>query len=139
MREAFWFCLKVSTAALIVLAGVSILFSEQIVTVFRRDDAQVIAIGTKALRFQLATLPLWSFIVMANMLTQSIGYGARATLLSIARQGIFLIPALLTLPRLFGLTGIQICQPLSDVCTVALTLVIMSGVMRELKSKPDKA
>ena len=139
VREAFWFCLKVSTAALIVLAGVSILFSEQIVTVFRRDDAQVIAIGTKALRFQLATLPLWSFIVMSNMLTQSIGYGAWATLLSIARQGIFLIPALLTLPRLFGLTGIQICQPISDVCTLMLTIAVMAGILRKLKNMPDKA
>ena len=139
VREAFWFCVKVATVILLVLAGVSMLFSRQIITVFRRDDAEVIRIGTLALRLQLATMPLWGFIVMGNMFTQSIGYGVRATLLSIARQGIFLIPALLILPRVFGLIGIQIAQPLSDVCTLVFTIVIITGVLRHLKDKPDKA
>jgi len=139
VREAFWFCVKVSTVLLVVLGGVSMLLSQQIVTVFRRDDAEVIRIGTTALRLQLSTLPLWGFIVMSNMLTQSIGYGARATLLSIARQGIFLIPALLTLPNLLGLLGIQIAQPLSDVCTLVLTIFIMHNVLKQLKNMPDKS
>ncbi|MDY4543070.1 MAG: MATE family efflux transporter [Candidatus Ventricola sp.] len=138
VREAFWFCVKVATVILLVLAGVSMLFSRQIITVFRRDDAEVIRIGTLALRLQLATMPLWGFIVMGNMFTQSIGYGVRATLLSIARQGIFLIPALLILPRAFGLIGIQCAQPLSDVCTLVFTLVIITGVLRQLKNKPDR-
>lgn len=139
VREAFWFCVKVATVILLVLAGISMLFSRQIITVFRRDDAEVIRIGTLALRLQLATMPLWGFIVMGNMFTQSIGYGVRATLLSIARQGIFLIPALLILPRVFGLIGIQSAQPISDVCTLIFTIVIISGVLRQLKDKPDRA
>ena len=139
VREAFWFCVKVATVLLLVLGAGSILLSQQIVTVFRRDDAEVIAIGTRALRLQLCTLPLWGFIVMSNMLTQSIGYGARATLLSVARQGIFLIPLLLVLPRVIGLTGIQIAQPISDICTLVLTVVVVSGVLKQLKERPDKA
>jgi len=139
VREAFWFCVKVSTVLLVVLGGCSMLLSSQIVTVFRRDDAEVIRIGTTALRLQLSTLPLWGFIVMSNMLTQSIGYGARATLLSIARQGIFLIPALLVLPGALGLIGIQIAQPISDVCTLGLTIVIMRNVLKQLKNMPDKS
>jgi len=139
VREAFRFCVKVSTVILLVLAGGSMLLSEQIVTIFRRDDPLVIAIGTKALRLQLSTLPLWGFIVMGNMLTQSIGYGLRATLLSTARQGIFLIPLLLVLPPLLGLTGIQSAQPISDLCTFIFTIFILSGVLKQLKSKPDKA
>ena len=139
VREAFWFCVKVSTVLLIVLGGTSMLLSQQIVAVFRRDDAEVIRIGTTALRLQLSTLPLWGLIVMSNMLTQSIGFGGRATLLSIARQGIFLIPALLTLPNMLGLLGIQIAQPLSDVCTLMLTIVIMRNVLKQLKNMPDKS
>ena len=139
VRESFRFSVKVTTVLLLILAGVSILFSEQIVTVFRRDDPQVIAIGTLALRLQLSTLPLWGFIVMGNMLTQSIGYGARATLLACSRQGIFLIPLLLVLPGALGLIGIQIAQPISDVCTLVLTIFVISGVLRQLKSMPDRA
>ena len=138
VREAFTFCVKVSTIILLVLSAVSFLFARPIITVFRRDDPLVIEIGTFALRAQLLTLPLWGFITMSNMFTQSIGYGVRATIIATARQGIFLIPALLILPQVFGLRGIQIAAPISDVLTLFLTLGIVSGILRQLKAKPDK-
>lgn len=138
VREAFTFCVKVSTIILLVLSAVSFLFARPIITVFRRDDPLVIEIGTFALRAQLLTLPLWGFITMSNMFTQSIGYGVRATIIATARQGTFLIPALLILPQVFGLRGIQIAAPISDVLTLFLTLGIVSGILRQLKAKPDK-
>ncbi len=137
VREAFWFCVKVTTLILIVLSGVSMIFSEGIVTLFRRDDAEVIRIGTLALRLQLITMPLWGYIVMSNMFTQSIGYGIRSTIISSARQGLFLIPSLLILPRLFGLLGIQTAQPVSDVLTFVLALIIVSGTLKQLKRMED--
>ena len=138
VREAFTFCVKVSTIILLVLSAVSFLFARPIITVFRRDDPLVIEIGTFALRAQLLTLPLWGFITMSNMFTQSIGYGVRATIIATARQGIFLIPALLILPQVFVLRGIQIAAPISDVLTLFLAWGIVSGILRQLKAKPDK-
>ena len=138
VREAFWFCVKVATVILLVLGGISMLLSEPIITAFRRDDAQVIAIGTLALRLQLVTLPLWGFIVMSNMFTQSIGYGVRATIISISRQGLFLIPALLILPRLFGLLGIQCAAPISDLCAFALSLGVVLSILRRFEQMPDR-
>ena len=138
VREAFTFCVKVSTIILLVLSAVSFLFARPIITVFRRDDPLVIEIGTFALRAQLLTLPLWGFITMSNMFTQSIGYGVRATIIATARQGIFLIPALLILPPLLGLRGIQIAAPVSDVLTLFLAWGIVSGILRQLKAKPDR-
>ena len=138
VREAFTFCVKVSTIILLVLSAVSFLFARPIITVFRRDDPLVIEIGTFALRAQLLTLPLWGFITMSNMFTQSIGYGVRATIIATARQGIFLIPALLILPQVLGLRGIQIAAPVSDVLTLFLAWGIVSGILRQLKAKPDR-
>ena len=138
VREAFIFCVKVTTCILLVLSLGSLLLSESIVTVFRRDDPQVIAIGTLAMRLQLLTLPLWGFIVMSNMLTQSIGYGMRATIISISRQGLCLIPVLLIAPRLFGLLGLQMAQPVSDALSCVLTFIIIRSVLTELKNMPDK-
>ena len=138
VREAFWFCVKVATVILLVLGGVSMLLSRPIITAFRRDDAQVIAIGTLALRLQLLTLPLWGFIVMSNMFTQSIGYGVRATIISISRQGMFLIPALLILPRLFGLPGIQCAAPISDLCAFLLSLIVVMSILRRFEKMPDR-
>lgn len=137
VREAFFFCIKVTTSLLVVLSVLAFPFARQIIAVFRRDDAQVIAIGALALRLQLFTLPLWGFIVMSNMLTQSIGYGVRATIISTSRQGLCLIPVLLVTPRLFGLLGLQMAQPVSDILSCALTFVIIRSVLAQLRRMPD--
>ncbi len=132
VKEAFWFCVRVATIVLIVLCLISIFFSGSIIALFRRDDAEVIAIGTFALRAQLCTMPLWGFYTMSNMLSQSIGYGVRATIISCARQGLFLIPVLLILPRLFGLRGLQFSQPLSDILAFILAIILMRGILKDL-------
>ena len=138
VRKAFWFCVKVSTVILLVLGGAALLCAEPIVTLFRRDDPEVIRIGTLALQLQLCTLPLWGYITMSNMFTQSIGYGVRATLISTARQGLFLIPALLVLPPTLGLLGIQAAQPVADALSFLFSLAGVSGILHKLKKTPDK-
>ena len=137
VREAFIFCAKVATIILSVLAGVSLLFAGQIVSLFR-NDPEVIAIGTRALWMQLMTMPLWGYYVMSNMLTQSIGLSARSTVISSARQGIFLIPMLLILPALLGLTGLQAAQPASDVLAFILAVCLVQPVLRRLKAGGKK-
>lgn len=137
VREAYRFCVKVSTLILLVLGAAAFAAAQPIVTLFRREDAEVIAIGTTALRMQLVTIPLWGFITMSNMFTQSIGYGVRATIIASARQGIFLIPMLLLLPRWWGLTGLELAQPAADVLTLLLTAAIVTGILRQMKQMPD--
>ena len=139
VREAYRFSLKVETLILLTLSAVAFVFARPIVTAFR-NDPEVIEIGTLALRLQLAVMPLWGVYSMSNMLTQSIGLGGRATLLAASRQGIMLVPLLLILPRqdVLGLLGLQMSQPVSDLLSFALTLAVMTGVMRELKNTPDK-
>ena len=138
VREAYFFCVKVATVILLVLAGIAMIFSSSIIRFFRADDPRVIEIGTLTLRLQLLTLPLWGTYVMSNMCTQSIGYGFTSTLVSSARQGIFLIPTVLILPRLFGLFGLQISQPVSDVLAFVFALFIMRRVMRDLREREKR-
>ncbi len=68
------------------------------------------------------------------MLTQSIGYGGRATLIACARQGIFLIPMLLILPAVFKLNGLIAAQPASDMLSVIMSSIIVAGVLKKLKN-----
>ena len=133
--ESFWFCLKVAVILLTTLGAFSFVGAEQILTMFRKDDLDVIAIGTVALRFQCLTMPLQAWIIMSNMLTQSIGYGFRASILSSGRQGICLIPPLLVLPGIVGILGLQMAQAISDVLTSLIAVVIMTQIIRELKGK----
>ncbi len=139
VKNAFWFCVKVSSIFLLCISLVIFLFSGHVIQFFRKGDPEVIAIGTLALRLQICTLPLGGFLAMSNMCTQSIGYGVRSTVLAMARQGIFLIPILLIASRSFGLLGLQMAQPIADLCTFGLTVLIMTGIFRELKALDAKA
>ena len=132
VKEACWFCIKVSTVILLVFCVTGFAFSGHIIELFRKGDPDVIRIGTLALRLQLVTLPLHGVIIMGNMMPQSIGYGIRATLVSIGRQGLFLIPALLILTPILGLLGIQISQPIADLCTFFLAAFVMNGIFKEM-------
>lgn len=123
VREAFWFCVKISTVALAILAVAVGILSGHLVGIFR-DDPEVIRIGTTALRFQCLTLVLNGWIVMNNMKMQTIGETLYASILASARQGLFFIPALLILPHFFGLLGIQMAQAVADVFTFILTTVL---------------
>ncbi len=78
-------------------------------------------------------MPFQAWVSMVNRLTQSIGYGYRSSLVSMGRQGLFLIPALLIFPRNMGLLGLQISQPAADMLTFVLATVIVVGVLRELQ------
>lgn len=115
------FCQRTALTALLVAAGAGLAFAGPLVAVFR-DDPAVLAVGVRALRLQCATFPLVGFVIMANMLFQNIGAALPASLLSIARQGLFFLPALLLLAPLLGILGLQLSQPIADICTFCLAL-----------------
>lgn len=134
LKEAFWFCVKVSTVALFFLAIIGFLLSGHLIGIFR-DDPDVIQIGTTALRFQCFTLVLNGWITMNNMMSQTMGKTVTASLLASARQGLFFIPALLILPRITGLLGIQMAQTVADICTMILSLVLYQILMKDMKNE----
>ena len=134
VKEAFWFCVKVSTAVLLGLAVLGGFLSGHLIWIFR-NDPDVIQIGTTALRFQCVTFALNGWIIMNNMMMQTMGKTVPATILAASRQGLFFIPALLILPQFLGLTGIQCAQAVSDVFTIALTTLLNRKVMRSLNNR----
>ena len=104
----------------------------EIVSVFRKEDAEVIAIGTLAMRFQFSALILQPLFVSTNMLFQSTGHAARATFLACNRQGVYFLPLILILPSLFGLTGVQATQPLSDMLSFLTCIPFLYFFMKKL-------
>lgn len=137
VKEAFWFCVKVATAALCMIAITGGILSGHLIWIFR-NDADVIRIGTTALRFQCLTFVLNGWITMNNMMMQTMGKTFPATLLASSRQGLFFIPALLILPQFLGLLGIQAAQAVSDIFTFVLTTVLNRRVMRSLTPDSDQ-
>ena len=131
VKRGFWFCVKVSTAVLAAIGALGFFFAPQLIAIFR-DDPEVIAFGAAALRFQCATFPTQGWIVMANMMEQSMGRTVPATFLSVARQGFFFIPAVLLLPIFFDAAGIQMAQSAADVLTMLCAIPIHLHVLRSL-------
>lgn len=130
--EAFWFCVKTATGVLFVIALLGFMNAPELIRIFR-DDAKVIEIGTKALRFQCLTFPLSSWIVMNNMLMQTIGKGTKASILALSRQGLFFIPIIVITAKYFGLLGVELSQPLADVGAFILAIPLGVSVVKELK------
>ena len=85
-----------------VVSAAAIVLAPQIVSLFLAEDQQVQEIGTLALRLQCALIPLFAFTCLANMMLQTMGIAGRATVLAMARQGLFFIPAVWLLERAFG-------------------------------------
>ncbi|MFR8171514.1 MAG: MATE family efflux transporter [Marvinbryantia sp.] len=132
VKEAFWFCVKLATGVLIVLAILGFVFSGDLVAIFRKDDLEVIEIGTLALRMQCITLPLTGWIILNNMLFQTIGRTVPASVLAASRQGIFFLPAVLILPFFFGIRGVQCAQAVADAAAFVLALVLNRKLMPTL-------
>lgn len=97
---------------------------------FFSREAELIALGSQALRIMVIMFPVVGAQVVFTVYFQAVGKGLPSLLLSILREVIFFIPFMLIMSVLLGLDGIWIARPLSDLCAFAVTYILIS---RELK------
>ncbi|MBQ1922469.1 MAG: MATE family efflux transporter [Lachnospiraceae bacterium] len=124
LRKAFRVTAILSES--VMLAGVILVlaFSGNLIGTFR-DDPEVIAIGTRALRLHMLGMLALPFGMTVEMTLQSTGSRLAASVLSSMRSGLFFIPLVLILSRLRGLAGIQEAQPLAYLLATLWSLVFM--------------
>lgn len=137
VRQGFWLCVRIGFIFLTCCAVLGFGFAEEVVELFRKGDPAVVATGASALRWQLVTYPLGTFVIISNMMLQTIRKSVRATILSSARQGLFFVPFIFILPHFFGLQGVEMCQAVSDICTFLLALPLTFGVLLEMKRQEN--
>lgn len=131
LRKGFTFALEFTTCFGIVVSIVGAIFAREIMVLFR-DDPAVITTGIWALRAQCLTFPLSALVVMTNMTLQTTRHTLGAMMVAAGRSGVFLIPPLLVLPRLFGLGGLVWCQAISDVLSFILAVAWIRAFFREI-------
>lgn len=122
VRESWLFATQVGTAFLLVISTLGFIFAPQVISLFRAEDPELIRIGSSTLRWQCAAFPLVPLFTATGMLFQNIRMTGPATLLSICRNGLFFIPALLLLPVWLGLKGVEMSQAVADVLTFILAV-----------------
>ncbi len=124
VKEAVWFSVRTCTVILTIAAVTGYVLAPHVIALFRRDDALVIAIGTRAFRHQCLTLPLGAVLVFANMFFQSLGKSWRAVMLAICRQGLY-IPLVFFMAGRAGLAGLEWTQAVCDLMAFAFSASVI--------------
>lgn len=132
IREAYFTAIKTAFMAVSVISVFTFVFAPQLIAVFR-DDPEVVAFATLTLRLGSITLPFTGFAMITNFMLQTSGKMWRATILGSARLGLVLAPVVLVLPRLFGMLGVQIAQPVTDVITSLIAVPMAWSVLKEMR------
>jgi len=139
VRAGYFFSVKISFIFLLICSVTGYWFAEPIIYLFRHDMA-VVAVGAAAFRWQLITFPLISVIMLSNMMLQTTGNSFSANILAAARNGIFFIPLIIILPRLFGLVGVEMCQAAADVLSFVLAIPLAYQLLHKMKQqRPNKS
>lgn len=132
VRQGIYFLWKFGTITVVALSGLMFIFTPQVIALFR-DDAEVIEIGKYALRYICVALVFLPTILTANMSFQSIGKKGRALFLACCQNGLFFIPLILVLPKMYGLVGIELAQPIAYVIAVAISVPFLLNLIKSLK------
>ena len=141
--DTFFYCLKTGAIVLSGIAFVVFVFARPIANAVVGTSREAMQIATFAFRAQLITLPLMAWVVLCNMMLQTIGITGRATVVAIAREGLAFIPVVFLLPLLTqqlgagALLGIQLSQSTADLLAFIISLSIGIDILRKLRRRSE--
>jgi len=127
---------------LTVFAGIAVttfgfllgeVFPRQLSSAFTTSK-ELIDHATLGMRLNLIMFPIVGFQIVTSSFFQSIGKAGISIFLSLSRQVLFFIPALLILPHFLGLRGVWLSGPVSDISSTLITFVILQWQIRKIKS-----
>lgn len=121
--------MTIMAATLITTLGfiVTWIWAEPLVSIFAKDAPELIEASARGLRIAFGVFPFVGMQIVSSAFFQSIGIPGKSIFLSLTRQVIFLIPALLVLPRLWHdpVEGIWLAMPLSDAAASLLSAFLL--------------
>ena len=97
-------------------------------------DPELIKVTAEGLRRAMIMFWIVGFQIISTSLFQSIGKVGKSIFLSLSRQVIFLIPLLLFLPSEYGLKGVWLSFPISDLMATIATLICIIWQFRQLSA-----
>lgn len=133
VKAGFMFALELGTALMVCLSIISFINASAFVAIFR-DDVEVIKIGTVALRWYSISLVLMPITMYGNMLFQSIGKSTIATFLAALRSGLSLIPCIILMNMIFGLSGLEKAQSIAEIISAIISVPF---IIHHFKTQPQ--
>jgi len=135
VKQTLILCIKAATVVAIAGFLIAEIFPGAIIHLFNSDNPELLSIGTTGLRIFLAALPIVGFQIIASNYFQSVGKAGVSAFLSMLRQVIVLIPMLIMLPGILGLTGVWLASPVADVIAFIVTSFFLYREIKRLNNK----
>lgn len=125
--------LAITVATVIVVFGflMTRLIPSVLVSMFNRE-ADLLAFGTMAISSWFLMMPVVGFQIIAANFFQAIGRSKSAMFLTLTRQIIFLIPAVLIFPEIWGVEGLLYAAPFADLLAALLTGYFFIKILKDL-------
>ena len=115
--------------ATLIFIGI-IIFPEQIASAFT-TDSQLIAETPKALLYAFLATPVITTQLIGSAYFQAAGKALPALLLTLLKQGIFLIPLVYIMPKFFGLNGVWFSFPIADILSTLVTVIFLQKEIKK--------
>ncbi len=131
VKEVISAALKYGTGIAFLIFATILTFSEKIINLFT-SEPEAIAMANPALIIVFLATPLITTQLVGSAYFQAIGKAIPALLLTLTKQGFFLIPLILILPRFFDLQGVWMSFPIADVCAAGLTFWYLKRETKKL-------
>lgn len=132
VKEALKLGIISATAVVLVAYSATRVIPDSLVGMFNRDPA-LLKLGTYALKRWFLLTPLVGFQIIAASFLQATGRSKTSMLLTLSRQGLYLIPAILILANFYGLQGILWAAPISDLLSTLTSLVFFIAGVKTLE------
>ena len=132
LREATKTSVLWSSVFCVIVGSLMALFSTQIISQFANGNSEMISVGQKSLFANGLSFFLFGFYTVYSSLFLALGKGAKGFILGACRQGICFVPVILLLPKFCGINGILYAQPIADILSAVITIVMALQIHREL-------
>ncbi len=139
LREAIRTAILWSTIFCVIFGLVTAAFPGQIMSLFTKEDAEMIRAGSIALRANGLSFILFGFYTVYSFLFLVMGKAAEGCILGACRQGICFVPAILILPAAWELNGVLYAQPIADAASALIAAVMAVRLHRELRAAEAQA
>jgi putative MATE family efflux protein len=120
VKESIEISIKYAALFASLVFVVILYYATPIIAMFT-TDVKVIADAPNALRWVFAASPVIAVQLIGAAYFQAAGEAKKALLLTLSKQGFFLIPLVLVLPNFFGIFGVWVAFPIADVLSTLLT------------------
>ena len=132
-RKTLFLGIVYATVFLSIMAILVRLLPEVFVGIFTKDET-LMKMSVEGININLITLPIIGISVLGAVYFQSIGESKKSIFLSLLRQVIILIPVVIFLPKVLGLKGVWMAQPIADFLSMFIV-----GIFLFKEFKKDKA